>query len=136
MSDILKMCKTVVSSLRKKPFCQMYPFQPAKFHKHTRGHIKLDASKCILCTLCAKRCPTGAIEVDRVKGSWQINRYKCIMCIECIHSCRPLALINDNQYAPPMPKMENEKFDVEVKKPAPKPAATAAPAPAAEVKKA
>lgn len=123
MSDILKMCKTVVSSLRKKTFCQMYPFQPARFHKNTRGHIKIDAAKCILCTLCAKRCPTGALEVDRVKGYWQINRYKCIMCLECAICCPTKALSTENQYAPPMPKMENEKFDVEVKKPAPKPAA-------------
>ncbi len=126
MSDILKMCKTVASSLRKKTFCQMYPFKPAKFHKNTRGHIKLDPSKCILCTLCAKRCPTGAIEVDRVKGYWQINRYKCIMCIECVLCCKPAALSTENQYAPPVGKMEIEKFDVEIKKPAaaPKPAAT------------
>jgi len=129
MSDILKMCKTVVSSLRKKTFCQMYPFQPAKFHTHTRGHIKLDAAKCILCTLCAKRCPTGALEVDRVKGYWQINRYKCIMCIECVHACRPLALITEQQYAPPMAKMENERFDVEIKKPAAAPKVAAADAP-------
>lgn len=123
------MCKTVVSSLRKKTFCQMYPFQPAKFHTHTRGHIKLDAAKCILCTLCAKRCPTGALEVDRVKGYWQINRYKCIMCIECVHACRPLALITEQQYAPPMAKMENERFDVEIKKPAAAPKVAAADAP-------
>ncbi|HBM17189.1 MAG TPA: hypothetical protein DD381_12730 [Lentisphaeria bacterium] len=135
MSDILKMCKTVVSSLRKKPFCQMYPFKPAKFYDHTRGHIKLDASKCILCSLCAKRCPTGAIEVDRVKGSWQINRYKCIMCIECVVACpvKPVkALAVENQYAPPMAKMEMEMFDVEVKKPAPKPAAAPAASTPAE----
>lgn len=133
------MCKTVASSLRKKPFCQMYPFQPAKFHKNTRGHIKLDAAKCILCTLCAKRCPTGAIEVDRVKGFWQINRCKCIMCLECVLCCKPVALSSENQYSPPVNKMELEKFDVVIKKPvvAAKPApAAAAPAAAPTEKKA
>ena len=123
MSDILTMCKIVLSSLRKKPACQMYPLKPAKFYKNSRGHITIDDAKCILCTLCAKRCPTGAIEVDRAKGVWQINRFKCILCNECVHSCKPVALSMENQYAAPSEKKDIEIHNIEIKKPAPKPAA-------------
>lgn len=116
MSDILTMCKTVISSLRKKTACQMYPFKPAKLYKNTRGHIAIEPAKCILCTLCAKRCPTGAIEVDRPKGIWQINHYKCILCNECVLACRPAALIMENQYSAPMPTKDIELHNIEIKK--------------------
>lgn len=124
MSDILTMCKTVISSLRKKTACQMYPVKPAKFYKNTRGHITIDPNKCMLCTLCARRCPTGAIEVDRAKGTWQINRFKCITCNECVLACKPVALSMEMQYAPPGAKKDIELHNIEIKKPVPKPAAT------------
>ena len=123
MSDILTMCKTVLSSLWKKNACQMYPIKPAKFFKNSRGHIAIDPNKCILCTLCARRCPTGAIEVDRAKGTWLINRYKCITCNECVLACKPVALIMENQYAAPGAHKDIELHNIEIKKHAAKPAA-------------
>lgn len=101
MSDIVKMTKLIVSSLFKKTACQMYPFKPAKFYKHSRGKVTINASKCILCTLCAKKCPTGAIIVDREQGHWQIDRSKCILCNECVTCCRPVALTMENQHSAP-----------------------------------
>ena len=111
------MFKTIVTSPFKKTACGMYPFKPTKLYDNTRGHISLDASKCFLCTFCAKRCPTGAIVVDRVKGSWQINRFKCILCNECVICCKPGALSMANQYTTPAAKMELETYQIEIKKP-------------------
>jgi ech hydrogenase subunit F len=121
MSDLSKMCRTVISSLFKKTACEMYPVKPARFYKNSRGSVQLDAPKCILCTLCEKRCPAGAIKVDRNGATWEIDRTKCIICNECVDCCRrPVALSMDNQYTTPSFDKVIDKIDVPKKE---KPAA-------------
>ncbi|HJO95840.1 MAG TPA: 4Fe-4S binding protein [Victivallales bacterium] len=117
MSDLLKMCGTIFTSLKRKTACEMYPVKPSRSYEKTRGSIKIDAKKCTLCTLCDKRCPTHAIKVDRAAGYWQINRGQCILCKECVHACRPGALTMENQYMAPTGNIQIDKVDVELKTP-------------------
>ena len=132
MSDLLRMSKTVIEWVRKKPFCKMYPVVPGKVYDNTRGSVMNDAAKCTLCTLCDKKCPTGAIKVDRAGGTWKINHFQCIMCNECVSNCRPGSLTMENKHASPNVKKEILSMSVELKKPPAKPApkAEAKPAPA------
>ena len=127
MSDLLTMSKTVLEWVRKKPFCKMYPVVPGKVYERTRGQVVNDPAKCTLCTLCAKKCPTGAIKVDRAAGKWEINQFQCIMCNECVTNCRPGSLTMENKHAAPAVKKGVVVLDVELKKPAP-PKAEAKPA--------
>ena len=121
MSDLSKMCHTIITSLFKKTTCEMYPVKPARFYKISRGSVQLDTSKCTLCTLCEKRCPTGAIKVDRNGATWEIDRTKCIICDECVSCCRPKALTMDNQYTAPSFDKVIDTINVPKKeKPAPK----------------
>lgn len=48
--------------------------------------VTLEASKCIGCTDCIKRCPTEAIRVRNSKA--QIIEERCIACGNCIRICR------------------------------------------------
>ena len=43
----------------------MYPIKPREWQERTRGHIEINEADCILCGICAKRCPTLAINVDK-----------------------------------------------------------------------
>lgn len=47
--------------------------------------VTLDRDKCVGCTHCIKRCPTGAIRVRN--GKAQIISERCIDCGECIRVC-------------------------------------------------
>ena len=38
----------------------------------------MDPEKCVYCTLCAKKCPQGAIEVDRKEKTWKLDSEKCV----------------------------------------------------------
>jgi ferredoxin len=51
----------------------------------------IDPEKCIGCTACAKKCPTGAI-VGSAKNPHYIVEDKCIGCGTCVDSCRPGAI--------------------------------------------
>ena len=44
---------------------------------------------CIVCGLCAKKCPVQAIEMRDGKPVWVKD--KCVMCLGCLHRCPKFA---------------------------------------------
>lgn len=46
-----------------------------------------DPSRCVYCTLCAKKCPAGALTVDRANKTWTLDEDKCVACGTCAEAC-------------------------------------------------
>ena len=47
------------------------------------GKPTQDPSKCIYCTICARKCPGEALTVDRKEKIWKLDEDKCVACGTC-----------------------------------------------------
>ena len=82
-----KLGKMTMKSLFGTPETICYPAQTKSVPKGLKGHIEVDMSTCILCSMCAKCCPAGAIEVDKKQGTWSIDPFRCVQCASCTRAC-------------------------------------------------
>lgn len=84
---VLTFAKTALGQLVGKPVTVAYPAEALAAPEGLRGHVENDMDVCILCGMCARRCPAGALAVDRKGGTWSIDPFACVACGECVESC-------------------------------------------------
>lgn len=104
----LSMARSTLANLFKKPATRLYPAVEPKFSAITRGHVDIDISLCIFCATCRKKCPTGAIQVDREAKIWEIERLKCITCGNCCEICPKKCLSMGTAYSRPVTATEKQ----------------------------
>ena len=114
---MVKMAVVVIKSALGGSACKMYPKRKATFYPATRGRLEFDPALCILCTLCAKKCMGGALEVKREGKTWRIDHLKCISCGLCVEVCPRKALTLRNEYIPPTAGGVTELHHVEPPQP-------------------
>jgi len=89
----------------RKPPTSRYPFEPRKALAGSRGRLVFAKGNCVYCTVCAKKCPTGALVVDRAKKQWAIDRLRCITCGYCVEVCpKKCLLLSSSHDAPAVTK--------------------------------
>lgn len=106
--SFFKMAKIITRNLFKSPATRKYPFTKRSNYSNTRGKIDIQIENCIHCSICQKRCPTGAITVNRTDKEWTIDPFGCISCGYCIDVCPTKCLSMNNQYSPPASTKEKE----------------------------
>ncbi len=91
----LAMSKLALKWALKKPVTTRYPFEPRRELAGSRGRLVFARANCVYCTVCAKKCPTGALLVNRAQKKWAIDRLRCIACGYCVELCpkKSLALV-------------------------------------------
>lgn len=52
-----------------------------------------DPVKCVYCTICAKKCPAGALAVDRAEKTWALDEDVCVACGTCAEVCPKKAIL-------------------------------------------
>lgn len=90
-----------------------YPRETLPMPARFRGHIQLvldpetGRPRCTACTLCAKACPSGCIELDGIKRDGDkkksVSKYlldfsKCSLCGSCVEVCPSEAIDFSKQY--------------------------------------
>lgn len=134
MAKVMTFTKIALKNLFSKPATTGYPFEPKQYPERTRGHVEIDYDACILCGMCMRSCPPGAIMVNRNTGDWTINRFDCVQCGNCVEKCPKKCLSIVPGYAQPGPEKIAETLHKEPPAPPVKPAAPAAAATAPAAK--
>ena len=120
----MRFTRTALKNLFSPPVTRPYPEQPREYPERTRGHVEIDIDTCILCGLCSRKCPTGAITVNRAEKTWKIERFGCIQCGCCVETCPKKCLTMKNAYTQPGAEKVSDTFlKTNMPAPAAKPAA-------------
>ena len=98
---VFKLGGMTLGSLFKQAPTRKYPYEKREPFERTRGQIDMaDMKTCILCSMCQKKCPALAIEVDKANETWTYYPYKCIACDACVRVCPKKVLVNVNERPP------------------------------------
>ena len=86
----------------RKPVTEKYPFERSSVPERLRGGLIWSPENCIGCGLCAKDCPSGALDllvIDKKAKQYQLT-YRvdlCTFCAQCAHSCRQGCITLSNE---------------------------------------
>lgn len=131
----MNILRLIFQNLRKGTVSFRLPHAHECTSSQYRGLIHNDDKLCLGCGSCAYVCPTGAIAVTRGPNSftWSYDPGKCTFCARCIDRCRPASLSIESKLPPLYATLGelNVSYEIEKKKPAPRPAVAAKPAAAA-----
>jgi formate hydrogenlyase subunit 6/NADH:ubiquinone oxidoreductase subunit I len=105
-----QMKKMILAWTLRKPVTTNYPFEPRKIIPGSRGRLDIQISACIFCGICAKRCPTDALVVDKPNKKWHIDRLRCISCGACTEACPKKCLQLTGDHGIPAVTKDMETF--------------------------
>jgi len=97
----MKFAGFALKNLFSKPATYGYPFVKKEYKERYRGKIVIDIDDCLFCGLCSRKCPSGAITVDRNARTWSIERMGCVQCANCVEGCPKNCLHTENAYTDP-----------------------------------
>ena len=116
MANVLTFLPQVLQGLFSRPATRRYPTETRQPYAGTRGEIANDPATCILCGLCAKRCPTGCIQVDKQGQLWAHDPFACVLCGWCVEVC-PTGSLSQTETRP-TPMTERSRTELHPNPPA------------------
>ena len=100
------MTPNVIRNLLKKKATRRYPLVVRIPFENARGRLFNEIEKCTFCTVCALKCPSQCIEVDRKAAAWKYNPFACVFCGICVEVCPVQCLRQKHDYQQPVVERE------------------------------
>ena len=88
----LPMVGRTLRNLVSRPATRRYPVEVRAPFPGSRGTLEFDLDTCVLCGICARRCPAAAITCVREDKYFAIEQLTCIACGVCVEVCNKNSL--------------------------------------------
>ena len=105
-----KLGTMTIKSIFSKPETVLYPVMEKTAPDGLKGHIANDMKVCILCGICEKTCPAGALRVDKAENLWAIDSFACVQCGACTRACPKECLTMEPTYKKPAASKGEDVF--------------------------
>jgi ech hydrogenase subunit F len=99
---MFRMTPNIIKNLFTSKSTRLYPLTERKPFQGVRGELYNVVEECNLCTVCAVKCPSQCIKVDRKKATWVYDPFACVYCGVCVASCPAKSLHQKEKYRPSM----------------------------------
>ena len=98
---MFKMTPNILRNLVVKKSTRRYPREVRDPFEHVRGELINNMDVCNLCGICAAKCPSQCIVVDKQAGLWTCDPFACVYCGVCVDSCPAQSLSQSQKYRVP-----------------------------------
>jgi formate hydrogenlyase subunit 6/NADH:ubiquinone oxidoreductase subunit I len=103
---MFKMTPHIMRNLAARKATRRYPVETRAHFDKVRGELVNDIVRCIFCGICAVKCPSQCIAVDKKAGTWTCDPFVCIYCGVCVDICPSKSLYQLTRYRGPARERE------------------------------
>jgi ech hydrogenase subunit F len=84
---MFRMTPNILKNFLTEKATRLYPFEVREPYAHARGEIVNNSDTCNFCGICAAKCPSQCIKVDKKIATWEWFPFECVYCGICVDSC-------------------------------------------------
>jgi ech hydrogenase subunit F len=103
---MFKMTPNILKNLITEKATRLYPFEVRTPYGNARGELINDVGKCNFCGICAAKCPSQCLTVDKKAATWECALFSCLFCGICVESCPKKSLTQKQDYRKPVREVE------------------------------
>jgi len=107
---MLHFTPVILKNMFSQSATRLYPLQKRPAFPNVRGSLEIKIEECKLCSLCAKKCPVGCIQVDKKSKQWILDPLACVGCAICVDTCPAHCLYFKSEYRTPTPEKYLKTF--------------------------
>ena len=98
---MFKMTPNVLKNLLSPKATRRYPHEVRTPFENVRGELYNDIENCTFCGVCAVKCPSQCITVDKKAATWTCDAFACVFCGMCVDVCQGKCLHQKHIYRMP-----------------------------------
>ena len=84
---MFKMTPTILKNLMTEKATRLYPFDVRPPYAFVRGELIKNIENCNFCGICAAKCPSQCLRVEKKSATWECTTSACLFCGVCVDAC-------------------------------------------------